>query len=58
MPDSVRNIINVLMIIIDRMTLSLRNIFFNFDSIIIYDLIDNKIKKNIFTFVLYIFNMN
>ena len=58
MPDSVRNIINVFMTIIDRMTLSLRNIFFNFDSIIIYDLIDNKIKKNIFTFVLYIFNMN
>ena len=32
-PDSVKNIIIVLMTIIDNMTLSLRNIFFNFDSI-------------------------
>lgn len=54
MPDSVRNIINVLMVIIDRMTLSLRNIFLNLLCIIIYDLIDSKIKK-IFLLLFYIF---
>ena len=31
-PDSVKNIIIVLMTIIDNMTLSLRNIFLNFDN--------------------------
>ena len=49
-PDSVMNIIIVLMIITDNMTLSLRNIFFIFDSII-YDLIDGaKIR---FVFIKY-----
>ena len=46
-PDSVMNIIIVLMIITDNMTLSLRNIFFIFDSII-YDLIDGAKIRFVF----------